>query len=301
MGPDPRNRTGLHESSSDPRPHITLAAATKSMRKHHQHVVVHSRLSSSRFEDAEFVGSEEFPDNVRKDDERLRNSYASPIQTRASLIIKDSESVPVGCIVTSGRVQWYFLNDEQELVYLEEDNFYRAGQGGSQHLRFWNPLVSRTCRAVFQGFERPQPRSPDPEPSNLEGAMEELTIISNEIWVTPEAVFGKNPRLVFRNNDGHKIGTSWEDWKAEGSEEAMFFVYEGKISGVRYKATELPGEWVLPWLESSSSRPIQFMNEKGHVIRTKRRRWQEGKEGCFFVYLEDAAFYLAVELPSADE
>ncbi|RXG44172.1 hypothetical protein VDGE_20994 [Verticillium dahliae] len=127
--------TGLHESSSDPRPHITLAAATKSMRKHHQHVVVHSRLSSSRFEDAEFVGSEEFPDNVRKDDERLRNSYASPIQTRASLIIKDSESVPVGCIVTSGRVQWYFLNDEQELVYLEEDNFYRAGQGGSQHLR----------------------------------------------------------------------------------------------------------------------------------------------------------------------
>lgn len=276
-----------------------------------QHFVVHSRVSSEKLDEAEFVGSQVFTANVRKDDMSLRESYADPVPARASLLASDSEVIPVGCTVVDGAMSWYiFAADQEGVVYLEPDAFYRAGEGASEHLRFWNPLLNKICRATFLGRERPQPRSPNPEPWNLEAGMENLTLARglegpSEEWVKLELKLGKDARksLWFTPNDGKEVRTGWEQWEGTMPEDSPgpVFVYERTATGIRYLTENLPGEWVSPEWKGSSDRPIQFHDQTRKLFKTKRKKWFAGKNNTMYAYLEQGNAFIAWTLPLGDE
>lgn len=281
---------------------MTIAAATREMRARSQHIVVHSRVTSKKPETGLFKGSHAFVNNLHQDEPILRQSYVDPVPVRTSLMAKDPDSAPVGCMV-NGVTQWYVLDTEQEMVYLEADKFYRVGEGAREYLAFWNPVLGRPCRAVFLGNERPEPHSPDPQPTNLESSMEQLSIASpasaHEECVHPVAKLGKDVKksVCFMASDGREMRTNWDNWERIEGEETVYR-YHGRATGNVYWATFLPGELVAPWWEGSSDRPIRFYNSVNALFKTKRKKWFAGKNDSFYVYLEEGVFYVAFCLPS---
>lgn len=221
---------------------MTIAAATRDMRARGQHIVVHSRVTSGDTEDARFKGSHAFVDNIRTDDRVIRQSQVDPVPVRTSLMAKDSDSAPVGCIFNHlhGITQWYVLDDEHEMVYLESDKFYRVGEGVREYLAFWHPVLGKSCRATFLGNERAEPHSPDPLPTNLESGMEHLSIagdpaFAHEEWVEPFAMLKRDVKrsVFFRASNGREVRTSWDGWECIQGDEVVFRC-QGRATGNEY-------------------------------------------------------------------
>ena len=301
------DRIGIHESASDPIPHMTLAAATSQMRKDNQSVIVHSRVSSPKVNQAWFQGSRAYDENVLDDEPRLRASYSEPIPVRTTLMAQDEHTSPVGCILDAdGTLRWYVLNDQQQMVYID-GFFYRVGEGARANLAFLHPVLNRTCKALFLGHERPATLSPDPRPTNLGYSMSALDLAGGYTVPDPETVqlrvhFGKDMAKVLRFNvhDGTEMRASWKDWERVDDAEGRHLFSLTK-DGKEFWTTSLPGELVQPWFKDSSDRPIQFRNCQGEVFKTKRSKWIPGKRDTFFVYLENKVFYVALNLPLSKE
>lgn len=210
--------------------------------------------------------------------------------------------IPIGHTVAEGVSQWYIVDDEtEELVYIELNAFFRAGEGDNEHLQFWNPLKRRICRATFLGNERPQPPSPDPQPSNLDVAISDLTIASPTPvveWVTLELKLDKETSkpIQSKTESGEKKRTGWEKWEGRSHENRLVYLFMESKTGNQYWAESLPGGWVQPRRKSSSDRPIRFAVSSGE-IKTKETNWIAGKGGSFYVYMNHGRAYLAQILP----
>ncbi|KAK3906175.1 hypothetical protein C8A05DRAFT_29961 [Staphylotrichum tortipilum] len=88
-------------------------------------------------------------------------------------------SIPLGCTVANDAPRWYVVDGKGGgPVFLDEDKFFRAGIGKHEHLRFWDPVKERVCRAEFDCVHRPRPHSPPPNASYLEDAMSELSSVA---------------------------------------------------------------------------------------------------------------------------
>ena len=165
-------RTGVHYSSqnqrnADPDPHVTVRVATSEMRQQGKSLVLHARVKSQV--DPIYIGSTTYPEQTL-DGDMQRKSYLNPDykakynEVRSSLFKGDDlESTSVGCVVSHGQAKWYVVDSSGELEFLPEGTdgkFFSAGVGKDEHLRFWDPLKNKTCRAVFFGVERPATTSP---------------------------------------------------------------------------------------------------------------------------------------------
>lgn len=276
------------------------------MRAQRQHIAVHSRVAGAEPNEEHFIGSVVFADNTRDDTRAMRDSYVNPVPARISLMPENPDSAPVGYTVDYLAVkQWYILNDDQEMVFLEPDKFFTVGQGAREYLAFWNPILDRPCRAIFLGYERPKPHSPDLEPTNLEGQISQLSIAAelpsgHQEWVKPVAKLGKDMKrsVCFETNDGREVRTSWQSWERIDGEDITFRC-KGRATENEYWATYLPAELVQPWWDPSSDRPIHFKTSESATLKTKRKKWLVRMDSGFYVYLEESAFYLAFSLPSA--
>lgn len=274
------------------------------MRASGTHIVVHTRVQGEDPETAEYIGSKAFSENVKSDSKDLRNSYQNPLPARVSLSPTTETDTPVGYIFSGGVSRWYIVDQETEdLVYIELNAFFRAGEGDKEHLQFWNPLTNKLCRATFLGNERPQPPSPDPLPSNLEASVSHLTIDpprSATEWVRPELRLDKktNKPVLFITASRKEKRTGWEKWELRSEDGRMAFLYLDSKTEKEYWAERLPGEWVTDLRrKNSSDRPVRFHNKAGTEIKTKETRWIAGRGGTFYVYMEQGCAYLTFTLP----
>ncbi|KAG5979954.1 hypothetical protein E4U55_004543, partial [Claviceps digitariae] len=214
-------RTGLHMSASDPEPHVTLFVATEDMKALRQHHVMHSKANTEDIETAYYIGAKAYS-VIHADDEQLRKSYRKPIHVRTSLLPGDDEtkSFPVGYILDpSGLAKWFVLNKHGKPLYIES-GFYTVGEGSSARMRFLHPELNKPVKAKFYGLERPQPVSPNPEPTNLEAGISHLNLQHNVLTDDFELVqltvkLGKNMKKPLRCDTQQKPGikTSWWDWE----------------------------------------------------------------------------------------
>lgn len=271
------------------------------MRASGTHIVVHTRVHPVT---DEYIGSKAFPENVKADSKDLRNSYQNPLPARVSLCPTTETDIPVGHTFSDGASRWYIVNQEtQELVYIKLDAFFRAGEGDKEHLKFWNPLTRKICRATFFGNKRPQPPSPDPFPSNLAASVSHLTIDSPGPameWVRPELRLDKNTNkpVLFITASGKEKRTGWEKWLLTSEDGRVAFLYLDSKTGTEYWAENLPGEWTINLRrKNSSDRPVQFHNIAGKEIKTRETRWIAGRDGTFYVYMEQGFAYLTYTLP----
>ncbi|KAG7288728.1 hypothetical protein NEMBOFW57_005084 [Staphylotrichum longicolle] len=268
------------------------------MREANQHIMVHCRVS---MDGTEFIGSLAYEEHIHEDDALFRKSHSDPVPVRTSLAPQDDGLVPIGHITADGESAWYMYDQQEGIVYLEPGVFFRAGEGASEHIRFWNPVQNQICRASFQGAERPPTRSPDPQPVNLEAAMSELSIAApppqpTVEWVRPELQLDKNRAkpVAFSTQAGLKLRTGWERWKVYTDDGRWTFVCVGVKTGNQYWAEYLPGEWVEPAWVQSSKKPIQFSNTQGELIKTTRSKWLAGQDDTFFVYMQQGKAYLTM-------
>jgi hypothetical protein len=219
------------------------------MRKANKHVVIHSRVTRGQIE---FIEAEAYEDNVLDDDEALRAPYHDPLPVRTSLMPRENGAVPVSHFTIDGGSVWYIYDGNDQIVYLEPGAFFRAGEGAREHIRFWNPVQKRICRAHFLGAERPPTKSPDPQPTNLEAAMSDLDLTSSSKptveCVKPELKLDKNRAkpLFFSTQAGREIRTGWERWEARGRGTRCVFLYVDRRTANEYRAQHLPRKWVQP-------------------------------------------------------
>ena len=300
-----RGSSAVHMSSSDEEPHVTIAAATDRMKQEHQHVAVHSRVTNLNWKVAVYTGSSSFNDNLRADSNDLRRSYRDPLRARTSLMSDIPNAATVGCTrEKDGTARWYILNDELEVVYLQNNTFYTVGQGSSAYLAFLHPVLNRPCRALFLGHERPEPYSPDPRPTNLEGQMENLTlapVATHQTWVTPFVILDKDieKSVAFEIENSQVVRSRWQSWELiqDGGQTAFRLQAQGSLKGREFWAYHLPATTVAPWSDPSSDRPIHFRNSGSAIVQTKRKRWIAGMNEGFFVYIHSGEYYLAYRLP----
>ncbi|TQV89942.1 hypothetical protein IF1G_11395 [Cordyceps javanica] len=267
------------------------------MRDQKTHVALHCRATSTDEKEAMYIGTESFEYNIRNDDDFVINAFKKPIPVRTSLMSDgDNTSARVGYLVDDGVVSWYILNGEQKIVYLDPTKFYTIGEGDESYLSFWHPIEQRPYRAVFVGNERPTPHSPNPEPTNLEANMMNLSL--EQSWVHVTAKMGGDMRspLHFETSDGDVVKTGWGLWELVNGA-YRFQPTSGRRLGHEFWAEALPAEVVEVWVKESSNKPIRFTNMAGELIKTKRERWIPGLDDTFFVYLYEAKFYMAWSLP----